>query len=218
HKYVSKAVNASYGRWENLWSSEKTSVILLESEEDVLDKIRYIVCNPVEAGLVANPDNWPGSLMYKPGQSKIVKRPEIYFKDDGVMPKSSTLTIETPPVLKKIRQSLLVKELTNRINTAISNIKDAMRREGRRFMGVAEVLKQKCSASPRTQASHRNMNSRVACKNKWGRIEAIARNKVFLAEYYKALAIWKETKDPQTVFPAGTYAMRIYNGVNCSPG
>jgi hypothetical protein len=112
----------------------------------------------------------------------------------------------------------LVKELANTIKTAITNIKDNMRREGRRFMGVEEVLKQKCSASPRTQGSHRNMNPRVACKNKWGRIEAIARNREFLAQYYKALASWKKTKDPQTVFPAGTYAMRIYNGVKCSPG
>jgi hypothetical protein len=113
---------------------------------------------------------------------------------------------------------LLIKELANRINTTISNIKDTMRREGRRFMGVAEVLKQKCSASPRTQASHRNMNPRVACKSKWHRIEALARNRAFLTQYYQALALWKKTKDPQTVFPAGTYAMRIYNGVKCSPG
>lgn len=35
-KLVAKAQNASLGRWENLWSSHKTSVILLISNNDLL--------------------------------------------------------------------------------------------------------------------------------------------------------------------------------------
>ena len=35
HKLVAKCVNASLGRWENLWSSEKPSTVRLENAEDV---------------------------------------------------------------------------------------------------------------------------------------------------------------------------------------
>ncbi|MBN2340762.1 MAG: hypothetical protein JXX29_11260 [Deltaproteobacteria bacterium] len=55
---MAKAVNCSHGRWENLWSSDKTSVIPLESHVDVMDKIAYTFCNPVSAQLFAQAKNW----------------------------------------------------------------------------------------------------------------------------------------------------------------
>ena len=39
HRLVAKAQNASLGHWENLWSSDKTSAVLLVSDEDVLEKM-----------------------------------------------------------------------------------------------------------------------------------------------------------------------------------
>ena len=59
HKYVAKAVNASYGRFENLWSSEKTSVLVPESGKDVLGRAVYTLSNPVAACLVAKGEKWP---------------------------------------------------------------------------------------------------------------------------------------------------------------
>ncbi len=44
-------------------------------------------------------------------------------------------------------------------------------------------------------------------------MEAIGRHKEFLFEYRQALQCWKE-EDRDVIFPAGTYAMRIYAGVN----
>ena len=61
HKYVSKAVNATYGRWENLWASEQASFIALESSKDVFEKMVYTLSNPVKAQLVAKGSKWPGS-------------------------------------------------------------------------------------------------------------------------------------------------------------
>ena len=52
HRLFARAQNASLGRWENLWSSDKTSVVALVSDEDVLDKMAYTVANPTAAGLV----------------------------------------------------------------------------------------------------------------------------------------------------------------------
>jgi hypothetical protein len=43
HRLIAKCQNAALGRWENLWSSEKTSVVYLASEQDVLDKMAYVI-------------------------------------------------------------------------------------------------------------------------------------------------------------------------------
>jgi putative transposase len=62
HRLLAKAQNASLGRWEKLWSSDKTSVVLLVSDEDVLEKMAYTITNPTAAGLVRSPLEWPGVM------------------------------------------------------------------------------------------------------------------------------------------------------------
>src|SRR6478609_4721932 len=52
HKLFAKCQNALRGRWENFWASEQTSVVRLVGGEDVLSKLVYAVCNPVQAALV----------------------------------------------------------------------------------------------------------------------------------------------------------------------
>lgn len=51
HRLLAKAQNASLGRWENLWSSDKTSVVLLVSDQDVLEKMAYTMANLLKAAL-----------------------------------------------------------------------------------------------------------------------------------------------------------------------
>ena len=47
HKLFAKCQNAHHGRWENFWSSEQTSAVRLVSPDDILDKLTYSLCNPV---------------------------------------------------------------------------------------------------------------------------------------------------------------------------
>ena len=75
HKLVAKCLNASMGRWENFWASEKPSAVALEKEEDVWDKLVYTACNPVAAGLVAKAEKWPGPVAFFPGKTLHAKRP-----------------------------------------------------------------------------------------------------------------------------------------------
>ena len=102
HKNVSKATNASLGRFENLWASEKTSVIALSEPEDILDKIVYTLVNPVQARLVAKGKKWPGVWLYKRSHSQTIERPDVYFVEDGSMPKHVKLNIEPPPQFLRI--------------------------------------------------------------------------------------------------------------------
>jgi hypothetical protein len=66
HKHTASCINATRGRWENLWASEQPSIVRLEDDGDVLDKLAYCLANPVEAGLVAHGRQWPG-LRSAPG-------------------------------------------------------------------------------------------------------------------------------------------------------
>ena len=52
HKMVAKAMNARWDRSENFWSSEETCVTRLVSNNDIFEKILYVLCNPVAADLV----------------------------------------------------------------------------------------------------------------------------------------------------------------------
>jgi hypothetical protein len=56
----------------------------------------------------------------------------------------------------------------------------------------------------------------VASRDKWKRIELLQRLKTFLAEYREALVTWRK-REVAPVFPAGTYLMRVSNGVACAP-
>ena len=50
--FVSKCINVSRDRCENVWSTEPPSTVTLTSDEDVLDKLTYPLTNPVPAGTV----------------------------------------------------------------------------------------------------------------------------------------------------------------------
>jgi putative transposase len=64
----------------------------------------------------------------------------------------------------------------------------------------------------------RGLNPRVACRDKWKRIEALGRLVEFLREYQRALKAWRAGA-PGVIFPEGTYLARVTHGVTCAvPG
>ncbi len=217
HKYTAKAVNASRGRWENMWASEKTSVIPLRSESDVLGKLLYTLANPVQAQLVAKGSNWPGVWLFRACDSQLVKRPKVYFRKDGEMPDEIGLTIAPPPQLSQLSQDSYEKLVREKLFRREQKIIAKMAAKGQSFLGVRAVMEQRPAASPKTREPRRELNPRVAARSKWQRIEAIQRNKDFLAAYRKARKSWKEG-DRDTIFPLGTYGLRIHAGVRCAPG
>jgi REP-associated tyrosine transposase len=63
-------VNGRYGQWANWQRSERSHVfegrfrsILVETESHALEVQRYIALNPVRAGLVRDPEEWPWSSL-----------------------------------------------------------------------------------------------------------------------------------------------------------
>jgi REP-associated tyrosine transposase len=52
--------NRRYGRWGHLFGARFASTVI-ESEEHLYEASRYVLANPVRAGLCARPEEWPWS-------------------------------------------------------------------------------------------------------------------------------------------------------------
>jgi putative transposase len=209
HKLLAKCMNALRGRWENFWSSEQTSVLRLVDPSDVLDKMVYALTNPVKDNLVAKVAEWPGVNSFDStmtGGSITATRPDFFFREDGRMPKTVTLTFRRPPELENMTAEEFAKTVSARIEAAEAESEAERRETGIRVLGRQGVLDQDWRHSPSSPAPHRGLNPRVAAKSKWSRIEALQRNKHFGDSYRTAFdAFRKGVKD--VVFPAGTFWM-----------
>lgn len=98
HRLVAAALNVSLARVENLWAAEATNVVKLEHGDDILDKLAYMIANPVAAGLVKDPADWPGAITRTMGQSFTIRRPKRFFREHGRMPEQLTLNCTCHPL------------------------------------------------------------------------------------------------------------------------
>jgi putative transposase len=213
---VARALNAWYGRWENFFAPSTYSAVTLVTPEDLLEKIAYTLANPVAAGLVEHAHAWPGRWSSPErigGAPEPVARPEHFFSPDGQLPESEQLRLVVPPGFSSPEafRDALAERLAAREKAAALELKA----QGRRFMGVRRVLAQRHTDSPAAGEPRRGLDPRVAARDKWKRIEALARLTTFLSDYRAALKQYRGgLRD--VVFPEGTYLFRVSFGVACA--
>jgi putative transposase len=220
HRYLdgllARAINCSLGRWESFWDPDSYSAVRLGTTEAVLEKMVYVLANPVAAGLVRRAREWPG-LWSDPNQIGaapiVAERPAEFFRKVGPMPSSAALQLTLPPGFET-RGSLLEGLLAG-LRLAEDQAAADVQRAGRSFLGVARVLAQKPTARPAPGEPRRAMSPRVAGRNKWKRIEALLRLAEFGRAYREALDAWRAgVRD--TLFPPGTWQMRVQHAVRCA--
>jgi REP element-mobilizing transposase RayT len=218
HEFSAKCINATLGRWENVWASEQPSVVDCVDEAAQLKQSCYTMGNPVEAGLVRRGEQWPGVRLGPQdiGGEITVERPKIFFREDGPTPKTATLRITKLPALAHLSDEAYIKQMTALIEAHEAKMAAKVVAEGRTFLGVRDVRKQSPFDSPRSHEPRRKMSPRVASRNKWARIEALQRLEEFLADYRKAWKPYREGRSPPVRFPPGTYWLRVYVGVPCA--
>jgi putative transposase len=218
HKLVAKHQNALRGRWEAMWAVEQTSVVELVEPQDTFEKLAYALVNPVADHLVEKVHHWPGvnSLAAtSAGKPLVANRPKTFFRSDGGMPPSVLLPLFVPPELAPDSRAAFVGRLEERIRLAEQAAAIERARTGQRLVGRAVVRAQHWNDSPHSREPRRGLDPRVACKNTWRRIEALARNKVWLDGYRRARAAF--LAGVSATFPAGTFWLQRYAGVACDP-
>ena len=218
HKLLAKHQNALRGRWENFWASEATSIVELAEPDDILAKMVYALTNPVKDHIVARADQWPGATSLRAnlyGQPMHVHRPHRFFRKEGDLPESLTLTCVRPPGFEDLAPAEWRTLLEDRIRGIERPVDEECRRRGTRILGRAHVLRQRPTDRPASHEPRRQLSPRVAGMNKWARIEALQRNKAFLSAYRAARDLWQSGMD--AVFPTGTYWLKQFAGVAVNP-
>ena len=212
---LARALNCFHGRWEHFWAPDSYSAVVLTSPSDILDKVAYVLANPAAAGLVPHGSQWPGlwSSPEQIGTTIEARRPDVFFSKNGNLPEKLSLSITPPPGFAS------VDDFRERLTVALEAREEQAARdlEGR-FLGVAKILAQRPTDRPKTAEPRRGLNPRVAARDKWKRIEILGQLKGFLESYEEALQRWREViRD--TIFPYGTYLMRVLHGALCAaPG
>jgi putative transposase len=216
HKLLAKHQNALRGRWEAMWASEQTSAVELVDPEDVFEKMVYALANPVAAHLVEKAHHWPGvsslaaTIANKP---LIANRPKTFFRPDGDMPATVSVPLLLPCELAADSHATFVKRLEERIAAAEQSATAERRESGGQIIGRSAVRAQHWNDCPRSREPRRVLDPRIACKNTWRRIEALARNKVWLEAYRRAREAF--LTGATLAFPHGTFWLRRYADVVC---
>lgn len=219
HKLLAKCMNSLRGRWENFWASEQTSVLRLVDPADVLDKMVYALTNPVKDNLVATVTEWPGISAFNAilsGGSITAERPAHFFREDGPMPATVTLTFDRPPEFEGMSHEEFAGMVRTRVSAAETEADAKRRATGARVLGRQAILDQDWRDSPSSHEPRRELNPRVAAKNKWSRIEALQRNKEFRNSHRGAFEAFR-SGIKGVLFPAGTYWLRLFAAAMCEP-
>jgi hypothetical protein len=217
HKFTAKCGNALRGRWESFWSPEQTSCVQLVGPDDILDKLIYAVTNPVKDQLVAKLTHWPGldcPTAIEQNHPLVASKPRCFFRDQTHLPETESLTFVRPPGFEHLPHAAWITLLRDRIRAIEAYAAAERVRTGGHVLGRKGILRQHWDDSPRSQEPRRQLSPRVAARNKWARIEALARNKAFLDAYRAARAAF--LCGVATCFPIGTYWLRRFAGVVCS--
>ena len=214
HRFAAKAMNAAQGQWENLWSAEHTSVVLLPTVEDALDMIGYTVANPVAAGLVAHPEQWPGVLLWEPGTSVVVRRPPVYFDPNGAAPEALELAISAPPSIED------ETDWERRVRTAVAEeVSEARKKilaQGFSFKGVAAVLRTTIHQRAESCERKRETRPELAARDISVRRACLGVLRQFRRAYLAAMQAWK-AGERFVAFPFGTWWMRVHHGAEVLP-
>jgi REP element-mobilizing transposase RayT len=218
HKLVAKTLNSYHERWENFWSTEETCVTRLVTPEDVLDKVVYVLTNPVSAHLVDSVSHWPGASSWSHmGRTATTEnRPRQYFrKERSVMPTKATLRAVAPPGLDDVRYAAWIKDVRKAVEAREVQAKRKRDAEHIKLVGRKAVLATAPFDGPKTDTPRQKLRPALACKDRKRMTKERAMLRAFRLGY--AIARLEYIKGKHTVvFPAGTYRLRLW-GVCCAP-
>jgi hypothetical protein len=217
HKMIAKALNAHWGRWENLWAAEPTCAVHLVEADDRFDKLVYLLANPIADHLVERVADWPGACslpQHLSGMPKTVKRPRGFFREDGPMPEEVTLRADKLDGFEQLSDEAWAAKIAAAVRGKEREARDERARNGGRVVGRKAVLRAAHTDRPSTVEPRRVLRPHVACRDKQRRMDALRTLRAFRAAYREARRRLI-AGDRQVLFPMGTYRLRL-SGACCA--
>jgi len=207
-------------KWEGpTWDHEQTSVVRLLTDQAIVEKLAYVMANPVQAGLVRQARDWPGITVLPKELGRrtwMLNRPDAYFRADNPQwPETVELCLTLPPVLAERDGAEEVREVVGEeLERQERRAHQEIARRGWRFLGAARVRR----LSPYRRATSfellRNRNPTFAVGRGQQRVffQAVAELRAFRRAYRDALEQWRAGLR-SVVFPQGTWSMCQVHGV-----
>lgn len=210
-------------KWEGaVWDHEQTSVVHLRTTEAVIDKVAYVMANPVAAGLVHKASLWPGVQTLPRDLGKrvfVASRPKVFLsQDSGQWPETVLLPLVVPEQLGLDAESLR-EAVAERLKEMEAAARQEVRRRGWKFLGARKVRRVSPYARARSfePIRKRNPTFAVGPGKREAYVKAVEELRAFRRAYREAFARWREG-ERRVVFPAGTLLMRALHGVRVAPG
>ncbi len=208
HAEFAKAVNAIRRRWGCVWEPGMLNQPVLADGEKVLDRIGYVLANPVAAGLVRSAWQWPGAAT-RPGDYLVVKRSQL--------PRRARLRHWVPPTHAGVGAA----EFVVQVREALARHEAAAHeRHGQNFMGLERLRAidwTHRAKSEERRGQGRNRPPKVLATDANTRQQLLTEIELFEAAYASALARYRRHAS-SVEFPRGTWAMvERFNVPTCGP-
>jgi REP element-mobilizing transposase RayT len=217
HSLSARSLNAHLSRWEAFWSSQGLSLVRLEGPQDVMDKLVYMTMNPVKAGLVERPADWPGfktppgAVLHRP---RVIKRPKTRFYAKSKLPEEVELEVTVPPQLAHLGGREFVRQYEERVKEEVEALRAERKQKGKSVLGARAVSRLSIHDKPKNEEPRRQRDPQIACKDKKRRIERLRELVLYRARYRDA---WtrRGAGEQNVLFPAGTLLLARHHGVLC---
>jgi len=217
-------LDLGYDAPRSIWDSRPTHVMRLVGPDAIVASILYQHRNCVEAGLVDRTEDYPGwasRLSLLRGGEQDHDRPDLFFS--GGFPEQATVHYSRVPELVRAvgsdHDTKLIYWLERRHEQYENEIRAERRRTGRRVLGpdvVRGIHPFAEPASPRERRGRRRPSFKIgalATPEETREVLQACREekRQFIQDHEKA-RLARLASEPDAVFPAGTYLMRVQHG------
>lgn len=204
--------------WEGpVWGHEPTSAVRLLTPTAVVEKMAYVLANPVAAGLVRRASEWPG---VKTGVGEIgcgvlrAARPAGYFDPKNpTWPSHAEIALTLPPSVDPPRARSFRRDVAKELERLEARAHADMERQGHTVLGPVQAS----GVSPYDRATsfeapqQRTPTFAVGAQAGGAWKAAATAVRTFRASYRAALDRW-HAGVRSALFPAGTWWMRVFHG------
>lgn len=207
HSQVTKKLNACTRREGYLWEPGYCPKVRVIENEKVLETMAYILTNPVRAGLVPSPREWPGvnNLIEEMDGRELFTPSVSSHEADPGSPEMESLRLTMPPCLRPLlSQDEYLEEIRARVDRMSVQARQEMAIQGRSFLGARGVLKRKRTVRPRNEPRKCRNIPTFSCNDPELRRAAIAELKRFRKEYRLAFEEFRKG-NREVLFPMGTF-------------
>ena len=211
---IARARNCDLGRTGYFWEAGSYGDTVLLDRNAIERKLLYIWLNPVQAGLVARAQDWPGfAILPRHWGEKIrIEKPGKFY--GRANPEVVEFIPQPPPGYEHMSLGEVKDYFQELLRIAEEEIAELRRENGQSCCGADAVKKVKPFDSPDTSTPFRRINPRFATRNAELMATATAEYRSFCDRYQTLRQRWLAGKKNLT-FPCGTVWLRRCAPIRC---